>query len=458
MRGGQQAVARGFTLIELLIVIAIISILAGMTLGVIIMVKERAKDLSTQSRMQAVLNGLVQYSSGDGSPVVGLQTKLNLGGVQTFATVKNLLDSNPPAFAKPAGFIEWYGNPGPPATTWNVTVDSSNYNTDPERLAIWRRLTDEVFEVMPIPGVGSWASTDYTTYWPSQWPETDWDLATPGSNPPILRFPWGKPGLRIDATLCDPNADSTNTGKTVSEGFINAGHHFVVSSPQIMNRWVTCGSPVSTRLWTWSTSSPAETADVQITTCNRSDGNAYVPADSMHNSNVAMPFDMGWMSPLATIRLLQAADVLKPGTVGEDDYRSGRKPSSPWNDAWGNPLVVTYAMFQPERFVRTFDGQNRRDFLMRGAMKEYQYNRSIYLAVGDPGPDLTPAVAGLVLPKTWIASDDAITLRDYWKQIRFVTDAKDWNENAFASPPWDGIRLRKKSGVKCLVTAPNEVK
>jgi hypothetical protein len=176
-------------------------------------------------------------------------------------------------------------------------------------------------------------------------------------------------------------------------------------------------------------------------------------ATSTTNSNVALPFDMGWMSPLPTIGLLQASGVLRQGTTGEDDYRNGRKSTEPWNDAWGHPLVVVYALFQPERYVRNFDQQNRRDKLLKDALKAYQYNRSVYLAVGAAGGSM-PAT----LPLTWAAGSDAVTMRDYWMQIRDVSGAAAWNETAFSAPPWKGLKRGKKNGYTCYVSTPTEVK
>jgi hypothetical protein len=116
---------------------------------------------------------------------------------------------------------------------------------------------------------------------------------------------------------------------------------------------------------------------------------------------------------------------------------------------------VVYALFQPERYVRDFDGENRRDLLLSAASRAYQGNRAFYFAVGAPGATPDPALAP---PATWAAGADDTVLRDYWKQIRAVAGAAEFTEDSFTSPPWKGVRISKKNGLKCLLTAPIETK
>jgi prepilin-type N-terminal cleavage/methylation domain-containing protein len=466
---------RGFTIIEVLIVSAIIAVLAGMTLGVTVMVKERARALATESRIQTVLNGLTQYGAATGSPAVALQTNFSLGGVTAFAPIKAINDSLAAGCQKPAGFVQWtfypnqpqYGNP---STVGRATFDATNYTANIERTTLWRRLIDEVTDVMP-PAGAVWSIADYSNPanggWPTQWPETDWDLGAPGTNPPMLRFPWGKPGLRIDGSLCDPNQDDSATLGTFAEFQTSTGHRVTGLNPDytknpsepIVNRWATLG-PSGGRIWQWNNTpgGSGQTDAIQLTQANRSDGSTADITSPKNNANRAMPFDMGWMSPLKTIQLMQAAGVLRPDDVGAEEYRKNRKNSSAWNDAWGHPLIVVYAMFQPERYFRAFDNDNRRDLLLKAASKAYQYNRSLYFAVGASGPVLDP----ITEPDTWDYTSDTTVLRDYWKAVRWCAHAEKWTEESFTAPPWKGIYVNSEKiptgKMKCFLSAPIEVK
>src|SRR6185503_19848965 len=101
----------------------------------------------------------------------------------------------------------------------------------------------------------------------------------------------------------------------------------------------------------------------------------------------------------------------------------------------------------------SFDGQNRRDLLLKAATRECQYTRSVYVAVGAPGATL-PATVN----KTWTAVDDLTTMRGYWRLIRDVAAAYEWTEDSFTKPAWKGTRVRKSGGFKCYLTTPTEIK
>ena len=83
-------------------------------------------------------------------------------------------------------------------------------------------------------------------------------------------------------------------------------------------------------------------------------------------------------------------------------YRTDRNPRQPWNDNWGHPLVVAYALFQPTRnlmvnSVRVQENPQCQDQFdhnvtanpevynndtgLTQARNLYQYDRSVYLVV-----------------------------------------------------------------------------
>jgi prepilin-type N-terminal cleavage/methylation domain-containing protein len=440
-----------FTLLELLIVVAVIAALMLMTLSSVVSIREKARMTATSARMQNVLNGLATYASNERSACYALQSAIGLGGVLTYSSIKVINDSLVPACSKPPGFTQVQKTPTM-ASPSKIPFDFSSHAQNPEQLTLWRRLIEEVFDVMPPTGA-VWALADYQNPakggWPTQWPETDWDQSPPGTNPPILRFPWGKPGLRADGTICDPVLPAALTGANYAESTTWAGFHYVQTTA-LLNEWVTCGAPATTRIWNWTSANNLQSDAVLLTTASRSDGTAVPGLGNQNtNSNSPMPFDMGWMSPLATIGFLQAAGVLTADT-GADDFRNNRKPSAAWNDAWGHPLIVVYAMFQPERFSRTFDDLDRRDLLLKASMRAYQFDRELYVAVAAMGP-----VKPDPLPDTWAPTADTTTLRDYWMQLRDITQAADWNESSFAAPPkaWNqSVRLNERNGCRSLVT------
>jgi type II secretory pathway pseudopilin PulG len=202
--------------------------------------------------------------------------------------------------------------------------------------------------------------------------------------------------------------------------------------------------------------------------------------------------NLGELSPLDSIALLQAAGILEEGTTGAQDYRQDRGKGKRWNDRWGNPLVVVSAAFQPNRheanarlitapaagasswparwatigyaFVSpsTYVAGQPRDAMIQAYRQQYGSASAIYLAVGAVGPVLrTP------LPTTWTSTEDAVALRNLWLQIRDTAQASLWTENGFRTPPWSGVRRGKfgdvgvsgaaLSGEICLLDAPIEL-
>ncbi|GDY14502.1 hypothetical protein LBMAG53_33800 [Planctomycetota bacterium] len=133
------------------------------------------------------------------------------------------------------------------------------------------------------------------------------------------------------------------------------------------------------------------------------------------------PGDLTMFSPLVTTRLLRFADILTTST-GLNDYRTNRKSDRPWNDRWGNPLVLSATVFIPPRQLafHIFDPPNRvadpflgsdmdgplyavqsraewftqnlmrrRDLLLQAYREAYTYNRSVTISGGAVGPERT---------------------------------------------------------------------
>ncbi len=450
----------GFTLIELLIVIAIISILAGMTLTIMATIRFRASTLDTVTRMQAVLNGLATYSQTEGATAASLQMNFQLGGVGKFAsldTISGIIDSNaslnagtvmPPLLVVP----DFSG------TVWSTTAPDQKDQQKPQ----WKN----TFDVLPSAQNPAASAAYYATRWPTQWPTTDWLQASPGTLPPILRFPWGKPGLTLSGEICDPNQPAAAVVRHAMEfdSLYNWRKNQGGIDVPVANAWITMGGVGSlptgpTPVLKFSTANSAQSdAVVSSVEGRRSDG-----TDVTVQANQPLPFDLGYLSPLRTIDLLVAAGVLPVG--GESQYRTDRKLKRTWNDAWGNPLVVGYAVFQPERFYRNYDRDNRRELLLKSAQNAYGYGRSIYVAVGAVGPE-RGAIAGSITgsgaldASTGPASDPA-PLAQIWKQICRNCGAHLWTESGFASPPkaWSsGTAKGAKNGMRSFLSQPKEIR
>jgi prepilin-type N-terminal cleavage/methylation domain-containing protein len=452
--------AAGFTLIEILMVIGIISILAGMILGLVANLRFRAASLTTLTRMQAVLDGLAVYSQFEGSTAASLQMNFALGGVGRFGsidTISDVIDANATLNAgtiKPPLLVI----PDYSGTVWSMTITEQKDQQKPQ----WKN----VFDVLPSAADPASAAGYYSARWPNQWPTTDWLDPGVGTVPPILRFPWGKPGLTLSGELCDPNQAPTAVLRNAIEfnSLDNWRHNTNGTDVPVVNACVTRGSAASlpsgpTPAWKFTAADGSQTSHVTSTIDGRrSDGTTDVSVAA----NQPLPFDLGYLSPLKTIELLTAAEALPSG--GAASYRTDRKPTRTWNDAWGNPLVVGYALFQPERYYRTWDRDNRRDLLLKGAQAAYGYSRSLYFAVGAVGPDravLKPAIESTGLAGSTGTVDDRVPLATIWKQICQVCDAQLWTEGSFTAPPTAfkaGISKGKKSGMRSFLSKPYEIR
>ena len=158
------------------------------------------------------------------------------------------------------------------------------------------------------------------------------------------------------------------------------------------------------------------------------------------------PCDLSGFSPLVTTRLLRYADILSDGT---EDYRTVRRTDRPWNDRWGNPLVLSASIFIPPRHLglRVFNPPSavadpflgsgsvwplyafgsgagyqwvlqhlirRRDMLLHAYHEAYTYNRSVTISGGAVGSERVwvkssePAIANYQgsQPLTWSVVGD----------------------------------------------------
>jgi prepilin-type N-terminal cleavage/methylation domain-containing protein len=227
--------------------------------------------------------------------------------------------------------------------------------------------------------------------------------------------------------------------------------------------------------------------------------------------------DITELYPLRTIELLELLGIADSAAL----YRDERDHRRTFNDAWGHPLVVAYAVFQPPQYeppntqtwqaglfynagewVRyTVGGKERRyicirkhenpidpsdadnqpgsaagvaywlealqklDYYLDEARRHYQYNRATYIAVGAPGTALDPVLFPNGLPRGQDAAAWYTHLTNLWSQICNVTmpnPADVWNEDSFNNPPWENIKGRRLHvngvSIKSFLSTPIEYK
>jgi prepilin-type N-terminal cleavage/methylation domain-containing protein len=225
---------RAFTVIELLVVIAIIATLASFLLVAIPRMRFAAKSMDTQQRMQNVLSALQQVGQADGSTAYVIQRD-GLGDDFNWVAIRHILER-----FKTQGTLTAQPNNVPPNLRLRIggppEMQDANFRLDNQVCWLYREPTgkqiaaggwvvapfdhfsdskwnplpsrlheslDTTLEVIPdTQRPTSW----YLQRWPKLqetgtapslvhtcWPDSDWDLAAPGTVPPRWSSPWGRP-------------------------------------------------------------------------------------------------------------------------------------------------------------------------------------------------------------------------------------------------------------------------
>ncbi len=160
------------------------------------------------------------------------------------------------------------------------------------------------------------------------------------------------------------------------------------------------------------------------------------------------PFALPTMSPLASLELLILAGV----EVDAARWATDRGSKRPFNDAWGHPLVIGYAFYQPRRnttvSIRTmqvgggsYTGVDAirnviyEDLFFTHAEKTYQYTKAVYLVAAAAGPVLTQPLSGSATVANLAADQTAI-----WNQATTACEAGRWDAEAWTAPPWNGVK------------------
>ncbi len=185
------------------------------------------------------------------------------------------------------------------------------------------------------------------------------------------------------------------------------------------------------------------------------------------------------LDPGLSFELLEKAGVFPvSGDAARDRYADDRNPEAAWNDAWGNPLVVAWGLFQPAKntihktqaiVTRMNDRAQsfaKEDYLVSLAEQHYSMGKAVYIAIASAGPQVRLA----------LVRDASVNAVNIWRQVTevdrtpdagdgegvFHLAGKNWDETSFSSPPWKGVgRAQAKvlrSLERCLLSQPIEIR
>ncbi len=171
--------------------------------------------------------------------------------------------------------------------------------------------------------------------------------------------------------------------------------------------------------------------------------------------------------PRNTVPMLRLCGIL----IGADEASAvesykDRGVSRAFNDAWGHPLVVAHALYQPTRCQ--IGGRYPQDYYLKEGLAQYQYNRSVYIAVAACGPMLNPTYFASGFPNTAsyaTYADWEPTVQSAWDgacEACLTGSQPMWDETSFDRPPWKGARLGDQivggRRLRGLIMAPVEMK
>ena len=166
------------------------------------------------------------------------------------------------------------------------------------------------------------------------------------------------------------------------------------------------------------------------------------------------PRHLGQLSTARSTELMVLSGIAPDPSA----YRDDRSPERRWNDAWGNPLVLAYGVYQDRAQAITGehvdpDGKTSAYATnsMLQAREAYGFTRAVYLSAAAAGPRFTRD------------PDFATTLQAVWDQAIAVCGSDDagdplWTAGGFTDPPWEGVRLGKADRRRSFLAAPVELK
>ncbi len=164
---------------------------------------------------------------------------------------------------------------------------------------------------------------------------------------------------------------------------------------------------------------------------------------SLTNYNAGFSQDllyyMGMLTPAPDFRTLATDTANRTAAKAAVEDQRGAK--HPWNDAFGNPLVVAYVYWNNPSSVGSV---------------QHSRPRGISVAIGSSGS--RPAGDGTWANRQGVMWTQIMTACDPANTWR-VDGSVDGSVNAWTDPPWAGTKNSrdKVSGGTCVVSAPVEI-
>jgi prepilin-type N-terminal cleavage/methylation domain-containing protein len=382
----------GFTLIELLTVVAIIILLATMTVFGTRLIRLRIQDLRTGDRMRDLASAFTQLGQGEGSAALVIQREAGIDG----------------------------------PLQWRVSKDRSEMVKRTKRI-----YTDNY----------SHGTASFADWVPQNLPDLDYWKRLGHSDP----FPERNIGWVADGAYADAVTGGKDDG---SQPFLR---------------------------FPWGQQPPEE--------LRRSDNT---------RGNDPQCFLLRHSSPHRTRQLLALTGLVPTdghgATARHTAYLSDRDARRPWNDAWGRPLVVSFAMYLPPRNNPRHNLNNStsdadgfgEDIVLNAAKDSYRTVRILYLTMVAAGPQMPeldeerltsgkdadwdgPQGIPALIWKRVVVGDPRQDEPPVCQQGRFNATRQrwegEWDQHAFDQPPFKGVRIadwRNPQGVvyHCFLNTP----
>ncbi len=212
------------------------------------------------------------------------------------------------------------------------------------------------------------------------------------------------------------------------------------------------------------------------------------------NTADALPdvFLLRHCSPHRTRQLLAVAGIAPAEGTGAKatfiPYMTDRNPRRDWNDAWGRPLIVSFAMYQPPRNCprHNFNASTNdpatfgEDIVLNAAKDRYRTIHQFYITTAAAGP-VMPEIGEARLSggreADWTGSGGVPAL--IWRRVAVGRPDQDeppvcqqgtwdprrqrwlgeWDQGSFDHPPFQGVRVatwtsREMATYRCFLAAP----
>lgn len=418
-----------FTMVELLVVIAIILVLVAILIPVIGIIREQAKMAVTEQRIMRIDQAFTQLALGKSDVPQLLQEQCGLPGV-----------------------IKMF-----PKNFTQLNLESANHPT--RRNFFYLAGNYPAAELAKLQPIGAWLT------------------AADFAKPHIFGFPWSEPdriGMSGDAVsaiiITNPGANYTQndgevlvtitgsgSGATAVADMNPPGPPRYVGIITVTNGGRGYRNPVTVSI------TPPNAHDPMATTTPATAVAVLGPEDAPLDEQGLQVVGLHQLDPSLSAELIAASGIIEnvaDPAEARTLYRTSRATSQPFNDAWGNPLVASWGLFQPAGDRYLIGGTAYYDSRMfQDARKVYGYQRAVYLTIGAIGPKLPDPLTAEVLATTtdqptWTGT----ILPTLWTSIASTCQAQEWVGASFQRPPWTGPRRKRANGLWSTLASPRELK